>query len=402
MSSGPVHWRIDNGRVLAAAAAVAPAASVVSHLVLAPLIAAVAALILARSLAERSRPRLPPAFALILGALAAWGGLSLAWSIDPGATLLKLGKLLPTLLAGLIVVDAVRRLEPDRFDVFGERLTAGFCAALALLAVERVAGAPLRRLTRYGEAWLAEPDLLWSSFNTGAVALSLFVWPVALQLWRRGKRATGLSLCAATLLVVAFYPSNTAIAAMAAGGVVLGLVFCSARFAPAILTVLMVVATLAMPAAPRWFPSNEDIFANRSLLTHSGAHRLVIWRAVAERVEERPALGWGLDTSPPILHDGPETIDSMPIKGSLHPHNMLLQVWLEMGVVGAALLCALTAAVHFAIRRLAPGDRAFLWGLVVAGWISCLLAFGIWQTWWVAALWFAAAFAMRPLQPAPS
>ena len=387
--------RIHNGHVLGVAASIVPFASVISHLILAPFIAVTALAVLVCAFRERSWPRPPPALMLLMIALLAWGAISLIWSLDPDATLSKLPKLVPTLIAGLIVVDAVRRLKQHEFDVFRRYVIAGFCAGLAVLGTERIASAPLRHLTRYGEDWLADPNLLWVSFNPGAVALSLFVWPVSMLLWRRSAR-TALLVCATTLFIVAFYPSNTAIAAMVVGGVVFGAAFWSARAAPVVVTALMIFTVLASPAVPRLLPSPEGI-AYKSLLTGSGAHRLIIWRFVSEQIAERPVFGWGLNSARSIP-GGDDVLAQFAAALPLHPHNMPLQIWLELGAVGAVLVCALVAIIFVAIRRHAcsSADRAFAWGLVMSGWVSCFLSYGIWQTWWMATLWFAAAFAIRP------
>jgi O-antigen ligase len=82
----------------------------------------------------------------------------------------------------------------------------------------------------------------------------------------------------------------------------------------------------------------------------------------------------------------------------LHPHDAFLQVWLELGAVGAAIVAgALLFALHNVgrwpagvVRFTLPGYAA---GMVVAG-----LAFGIWQSWWMATIAFSIA-AYRMIGP---
>ena len=186
---------------------------------------------------------------------------------------------------------------------------------------------------------------------------------------------------------------------MIVGAVVFGLTFRSARIVPMVLATLMVVVIVSSPLLPRLLPEPLRIAEERPLLTASGVHRLIIWRFTSERIAERPAFGWGLNSSQAI--PGSEGVfgpfaQALP----LHPHNAALQLWLELGVVGAALGSALIATIFVAIRRTAssPADTAFAWALVLAAMVICSLSYGIWQTWWLAALWFAATFAIRPAQ----
>jgi exopolysaccharide production protein ExoQ len=84
----------------------------------------------------------------------------------------------------------------------------------------------------------------------------------------------------------------------------------------------------------------------------------------------------------------------------LHPHDAYLQIWLETGAVGAIivlaiLLAALRATTYWpasVARFTLPGYAA---GLVVAG-----LAFGIWQSWWMASIAFSTV-AYRMIGPGP-
>ena len=88
----------------------------------------------------------------------------------------------------------------------------------------------------------------------------------------------------------------------------------------------------------------------------------------------------------------------------LHPHNAPLQLWLELGIPGALLFVAITACLLIAIARrlrdrLAAATAATV--LLVAITLSSF-SYGIWQTWWLAALWLAAgltAMVTRPVEP---
>ena len=78
----------------------------------------------------------------------------------------------------------------------------------------------------------------------------------------------------------------------------------------------------------------------------------------------------------------------------LHPHNLVLQVWLELGVLGAVILAALLMTVVRLINHeitdrldLAVGYGTLVSSLVVAG-----IGFGAWQNWWLSSLFFVGGF----------
>ncbi len=135
----------------------------------------------------------------------------------------------------------------------------------------------------------------------------------------------------------------------------------------------------------------------RAPLPDSWALRLEAWSYAAGRIGERPLVGWGFDASrtmtETITFDGAD-VPAMP----LHPHNAGLHLWLETGLVGAALAAALVLAIARAVAR-APGltrEQAVAACASAAAYAAMAQAsYGVWQEWWVATIaWAAAASAL--------
>jgi O-antigen ligase len=155
--------------------------------------------------------------------------------------------------------------------------------------------------------------------------------------------------------------------------------------------------------APLIFSAAVPRLPDLSALPRSAAHRVLIWDFVGERIAVRPVLGWGMEASRAIPGGddtfAPATLDRFGLDGAeeraffalpstkrlpLHPHNAALQVWLELGAVGAVLAAALAASVMLAARSPAA------LGAATAGAVTGALSFGAWQPWWIASLLLAA------------
>jgi O-antigen ligase len=133
-------------------------------------------------------------------------------------------------------------------------------------------------------------------------------------------------------------------------------------------------------------------------------HRLEIWQFVAERISQRPLLGWGLEASRTlpgaqepidIGDDASSKSDIKPptlIRMPLHPHNGFLQLWLELGVVGVTIASVLLIQLLAAIRRstLSPIELAPSFAVVASALVVLSLSYGIWQSWWQSTLWLTA------------
>jgi len=135
-------------------------------------------------------------------------------------------------------------------------------------------------------------------------------------------------------------------------------------------------------------------------------HRLNIWQFTTERIAERPLLGWGMDSAR-IIPGGNETVrlilpsadgarDSEMARMPLHPHNVSLQWWLELGLPGALLGAGLLVAVILACTALPAGAPVAV-AAAGAATLVLMVSYGAWQSWWLGTLWLlAAAFAALP------
>jgi exopolysaccharide production protein ExoQ len=75
----------------------------------------------------------------------------------------------------------------------------------------------------------------------------------------------------------------------------------------------------------------------------------------------------------------------------LHPHNAPLQLWLELGVPGAALFAFGVALVWRALAHAGwpPLFFAAAGGSLTIAFVGCFATYGIWQEWWLGTLWFS-------------
>jgi O-antigen ligase len=146
-------------------------------------------------------------------------------------------------------------------------------------------------------------------------------------------------------------------------------------------------------------------------LFNSARHRVVIWNYTAEEVLKRPLIGVGADATG-VLHEGRiqrgevrSTTDALPIGTARHAHNAYLQIWYELGLIGALLL----AGLGLLLVRLAMGLAGSAAPLALASFatVAGMLAtsYGLWQPWLLAglalaALMLAAAARLEPLEAA--
>jgi O-antigen ligase len=385
--------RLGGGALALAAALTVPLAAVNGVLVLFIIvgIAAIAAI-----LASGRWRDIPVAPGMVVLGLLGWAGLSLLWAVDPAHSGRSLATLAAYSFGGLCLFAAADRLAAGARARIGTALVAGICAALVLFTLE---GVP--RYLGWGQTpERALREALGLPFhlhrlNRAASLLAITVWPAAAVVARRYGWRRGALLPAWAIAILPAFDSNAALLASACGlaAALLGAVLFTAGRPAALRATLMGAIALGfalMPLLPNWGPFH-DRFTARSL-NGSVWHRAEIWSFAADRIAERPLLGWGLGSARAIP-GGDAFIQPGVHRLPLHPHNGVLQLWLELGALGAAFGAA--AALLVVRRVAAPGidpPAAICLAAALAAALAVLLTgYGIWQGWWVGALWMIAA-----------
>lgn len=126
-------------------------------------------------------------------------------------------------------------------------------------------------------------------------------------------------------------------------------------------------------------------------------HRLHIWNYVSRKIHEKPLIGWGINSSRHkifqekvtwLSQDASDYYIHITPSISLHPHNMALQIWLELGAVGA---CFMMMMIYFTCKalcnsHLSPFRQATYGTVFFAYLLFSHLSYGVWQSWYYTAL----------------
>lgn len=343
----------------------------------------------------------------LLGGVLLWALLSIAWVGDPAQGFERWIKLALGTALGVALLSGAATLDGRARRWIGGAVAAGVALGFAYMALDlALQGAPRR--------WLLELPGYYSraGLNRGLTVAMLMIWPAGLWLWR-WRRWAAVALFALCVAVLSRTESDSATAAFGLGAVTFALALAAPRAVALVLAVATAAAVLLAPLAPMTVLRPDTVAAVAPNLPSPGVHRLYIWAFTAERIAERPILGWGLDASRglpgkdttlpqvnPALNV--ETYGQMTLL-PLHPHNAALQFWLELGLPGALALALLIGGLLLRVRRLP--DRA---GAAVAtttlmvGLSLSSFSYGMWQGWWLAALWLTAAFTVIAVAPRES
>jgi O-antigen ligase len=333
------------------------------------------------SLAARDGASFPwkgKAFSILFGVLLLWAALSTVWAVDRTFSVIETLRIGAMLILGTLLLDCTAVLgSPDRTRIKGLFLK-GTLTALALLV-------PGTILLRTGAISTIVP------FNQLALILAIGLGPLAASLQAAGRTRAALLLAAAMLIGILAQDSTTAKVSVFVGLAAGGLFSLKPKW---IGLAAGIGCALLIATAPLTFPKlagDAQVSAEMAEIKSSAWHRAQIWAFVGERIAERPLLGWGMNSSR-VIPGGKRQIRPAVEILPLHPHNAALQLWLELGVPGAALFAAMSLLAWKRLgasnaNRWLTAGRAAAMG---ATFISMVPGYGAWQEWWQASLWFLA------------
>ena len=375
-------------------------------------------------------------FYLAAMAIPLYGAISSIWSITPAVSIKRSVIIWGTIIIGMLLANNSILRDSKEKLLFEKWLIAGGLIGFTLLFAENITNAGLSRFA-YELLGLNRDIRLVNQLgplglNSGMSVASLYLWPLGLTLFRRYKKTVSIPIIGFCFLGIILGASSSPFLALIVGLATLVITGVAYRYGPKLLIIATVLFTLVTPAIPNLLPDPEDPQSNLSrYYALSDIHRYLIWKTTVSHIKNKPIFGHGLDStralyshedkinyyiiennttgksltiySEPILHhpqydvdnkihEKRKTIYSEPIP--LHPHNAFLQLWLELGVVGAGFLAFFLVEILHLVQRVTQNrwEAAACYGIFTSGLTISSLSYGIWQSWWLASLLLAAAF----------
>lgn len=334
---------------------------------------------------SRFQPPWPPlAWA---GALFAILGLcSLLWSPLPRASASGLAEAIIPVLAAMTLGLAYAVAPPRRL---GYLLAAGIALASVAALADLATGMVFRRYFRI------RPDIY--VLNRTVVTGLLLMAPMV-GLLPRGRRWLGLLVLALLTAAIVVSESGSAKLGLLVGGVAgtAGLVL------PRFVAIGLGLGTAGFIMLAPWIGSiTARLMPAHVIAASENAHtgdRIAIWQSFGAAVEQAPILGSGVNISTRMADVPLATKVAEPLRlmlGAGHPHNAFLQVWVELGAVGAVLAAATVLLAMQVVLRLPAPVRPLAIAFAAITLSIGAVSHGAWQAWWLAAV--GAAMAMLHL-----
>jgi O-Antigen ligase len=331
-----------------------------------------------RGLLEQAKASLLSPLGVAALAFLLYALVSIAWSPARGRSLYAYGEFILSLLAGFALALTLPRRAPRWLWILLALFAVG---ATLVVLIDLFLGLPVRRTM----GWRMNTFI----YNRPALTLLVVAPPLLTALLEQGRR--WVTVLAAVFIAAAILQSES-------GAAKLGLVIAAASYAiarwsrPAALaaaTAGIVAAVVLAPVTGQIMRRAMPASAHQALATSSSQARVDIWRGFGAAVQKQPWFGAGFAPGPAFQQSQGALAVDPAYRFFLqvgHPHNGALQIWSELGAVGAFLALLVLCLVLRGLSGLPPASFASAIAVIAAATSASLVGHGLWQGWWPTAI----------------
>lgn len=324
--------------------------------------------------------RVSPHLAFWAVAFPALMAASAIWAIDPQVALERAGKTLAVTLSAPVLFAIGAALDDKARTSFMGALPWFVAAAALICAADMYLRGPfyflwhdlpapgkrfnLSHLNRGVVVLILGAALALAQHKRSVIAYVALAAALSLVLYKTSSQSAQLALLLAGAFYVAF-PARSKMAWSTLSATIMTLVLAAPWLAQ-----FMFARFADMIAQGGWFPTSYM------------PARLQIWDFVSRRALESPLWGFGADATE-MIKDFDSQGPYWHTREVLHPHNFAVEIWIEFGILGAALGALLLADILYYLRRMDPAtSRALLAALVICLSVAST-GYGLWQSWWI-------------------
>ncbi len=308
-----------------------------------------------------------------------WCFISCFWAPDLVLSLKAVGGLLFFIIAALYLSSIDKSSFDELYHIAKKPLLYGLLCAIMLFFAEYyshgVISTSFKSIVQQKSMLFELPWL-----DRGVVFASLLSWAVMHNLLKQRQIMLAISIYASVTFMLYLSDSLAGFVGFILASIAYLVLYLTRMRLGWLMRICFALYIIAMPI----FAYKQDPLeiSNKYSIPDSAKHRLFIWNFAAHKIADHPIIGYGFSSSKnmatenDIVHYGQYEWCLLP----LHPHNNVLQILLETGLIGLMLFMLLVDNIlKWTIRNNSVIAATCFINYFFIGTIS----FGIWQSWWI-------------------
>ncbi len=321
------------------------------------------------------------------------------WSTKPVASFVSFLSILSISIVIYILITNIDLLI-NKLRIKDTTLTIGLIGAILLFYIELISNGFISTLFRKTFQAKDNYDFYLHYLDRGCALLALFTWVVIASLIGSKKNIQAVIVYFVVLFTLGISDNLAAFISFFVGGVVF--LITSYRFFanPKLLSFLLISFTCIFISIIALI-NPYKLAEKANFLPISAKHRLFIWDYSIQKIARKPFIGWGHGASRNFENADEDFIEYEGQKLSLfptHPHNNIVQILLENGIIGLIIYLTLLCKYLFCWNQVFLRHQSKRLGNIRSTGFACffsyliisMISFNMWQNWFLCSyLWIA-------------
>ena len=316
-----------------------------------------------------------------------WSCISLSWSSN--SSFFDLLRIFSIIYLSIFFIQSLEKLNANQISIVLRVLSFTFIFLLIVLLFEVISDSSIHKLirpydnvARDGE-WVPYIKII-SSRGTSILCCFSILLAILISIISKNK-FFGFFYLTLSLFVCSNLPMQASLLSIITGIIIF---IISIKFPKLILRLSffgLILGTLIFPFVMNSVDIKKDYDIMNVEFSRGLNQRLVIWDYSSELISKRILFGHGFDSSRYLSRKAEMYENTNWSKLPLHPHNLWLQIWLELGLIGAIIFCIFLFNVYKSVLKydFSTLDLSIISASLASVSILSLISFGIWQFWWI-------------------
>jgi len=304
----------------------------------------------------------------------------------------SLVKILGVFLCGFAALYNKQYLREEYKKIFAIVFIAGYSLGIILISVELFSDGIFTKALRYLINQEEYTGYRPESLNRGACVLAISFWLFSaainyLQINKKLYLTMGCWMVVMSIMMLQ-ESSSAKLSFVVSSVVYASFLILKCKFMKLYL-ILFLLFILLFPIVFLAVPA-KIIYNDYPSIPDSMVHRMVIWNFSMQRMYDKPYTGWGINAAryiPGASDQVPSIIDEERTWKRIpnHSHNIMIQIGVELGLVGILFFMAYISTFMHSIR-LNEKDilkKTTAITVITSYLIIGFFAFSVWQEWWL-------------------
>jgi len=328
---------------------------------------------------------------LFLIAVVSWAALSTLWSFNAEFSMERSIKIAFIILPAFLLWSLTSKIQIENINQFTKILVCVFSGIVFCLTLEKYFGHPV---TEY----IFGRDFQEHKSNRSFTVLALLAIPVLFLIqktnWPQKKPIQFIMILFVGTAMTQTISQTAQLCFII--GLILMYLLPPSKIMIKLFFVSLIILTIALPFAIKPVKnamSPENVMSNSLLREASIVHRFEIWEYSVDMAFEKPILGNGIGSL--RFMTSKEWMTYQRSDKALHSHNVILQLWVEFGVIGALMMIAFLIISMKKMLRVEDTHQRRIYFTTYVTILSCIMTgYGFWQSWHLGMIMFLAVLAL--------